>query len=244
MINAGVLGLVVIAMGLGPVAAQELRLMRLPGDTVDVHYTPGSLDRAAHVQRRLEVLAATLTDWTEYPVGLVVYVLDRQDWERSNAGPHYGVPGRVTGDALAIAAVGDMELARFWQHLLGRAAPQLPGVPLIGPPEGADALAISDLFLQLEATAAMLRQPGWTANTPLTTRLAVHLTAWDVLSVREPERVAQLERIFSDLGRWPRPASPDRGLVDRGVDWSRGALLPWREDRSRRNRQTAGEEDP
>lgn len=186
--------------------------MRLPGDTVDVHYSPGSLDRAAHVQKRLEALAATLIDWTKYPVGMSVYVLNRADWEAANAGPYYGVPGRVTGDALAIAAEGDMELASFWQHLLGHPAPQLPGVPLIGPPEGADALAVSDLFLQLEATASMLRQPGWTANSPLTTRLAVHLTAWDVLNQYEPHRLSEVNQIFADLGRWPTKALTDQSL--------------------------------
>lgn len=192
-----------VLSGAAAATAQDVHLMRLPGEAVEVMYSPGALDRAAHVQKRITALANTLRKWTEYPVGMTVYVLNREDWEASRAGPYYGVPGRVTGDALAIAAEGDMELAGLWQHLLGHPAPQLPGKPLIGPPEAADALAVSDLLLQLEATAAMLRQPGWAANTPLTTRLAVHLTAWDVLALLEPERLPVVNQVFTDLGRWP-----------------------------------------
>ena len=194
----------VIAVSAATVArAQDVHLMRLPGEAVEVMYSPGALDRAAHVQKRINAVATTLRKWMQYPVGMTVYVLNREDWEASRAGPYYGIPGRVTGDALAIAAEGDMELAGFWQYLLGRPAPQLPGTPLIGPPEAADALAVSDLMLQLEATAAMLRQPGWAANTPLTTRLSVHLTAWDILSLYEPHRVAEVSQVFADFGRWP-----------------------------------------
>lgn len=209
----------VLAISLGVASAmsaqppRDVHLLRLPGDTVDVMYSPGTLDRASHVQKRLEVLAATLRDWTRYPVGATVYVLNRSDWKATQAGPYYGVPGRVMGDALAIAADGDMELAGFWQYLLGRPAPQLPGVPLTAPPEGADALAMSDLLLQLEATASMLGQAGLSASSPINNRLAVHLTAWDILALHEPERVDELDRVFTDLGRWPTRPLDDRDLT-------------------------------
>jgi len=213
----------------------DVRLLRLPGDTVNVMYSAGTLDRASHVQRRLEALAGALTKWTKHPYGMTVYVLTRADWEASNAGPYYGIPGRVTGDSLSIAAEGDIELAAFWARLLGRPAARLPGYPLIGPAEGADALAVSDLFLQLESTAVMLRQAGWSSNTPLTMRLAVHLAAWDVLAVREPTRVGELDRVFADLARWPTEHEQGQGMeieawvsleseVYRASNWVRSAV--------------------
>lgn len=205
-IRGGVLAGVAMLAAVPGTSAQDVHLLRLPGEAVEVMYSPGTLDRAAHVQKRLQVLAGTLRDWTEQPVGMTAYVLSRDDWMASKAGPYYGIPGRVTGDALAVAADGDMRLAGFWQYLLGRPAPQLPGSPLVGPPEGADALAASDLMLQLEATDSMLRQAGWSANSPLTMRLAVHLTAWDILAMHEPNRMAAVQRIFTDLGRWPTQA--------------------------------------
>ncbi len=210
----GLLVAVLLSRALLPAGASaDVRLFRLPGDTVHVMYSAGTLDRAAHVQQRLEALAATLTKWTKHPYGMTVYVLTRADWGEANAGPYYGVPGQVTGDSLAIAAEGDIELASFWRRLLGRPAKRLPGYPLVGAPEGADALAVSDLFLQLEATAVMLRQAGWSSNTPLTMRLAVHLAAWDVLAMREPQRVREVERLFADLGRLSNPDDGEEGML-------------------------------
>ncbi len=211
--SGALLSCVLCALLLPSVAPADVQLLRLAGDTVDVMYSPGTLDRAAHVQRRLEVMAEDLRKWTQYPIHLTVYCLTRSDWEEANAGPYYGIPGRVTGDGIAIAAEGDLELAALWTRLLGHPPQPLPGSPLTGPPEGADALAATDLLLQLEGAAAMLRQTGWTADTPVAMRLAIHLAAWEVLAIREPSRVQEVGRFFSDLERWPTRLETNPGSM-------------------------------
>ncbi|MEM6796482.1 MAG: hypothetical protein AAF725_21095, partial [Acidobacteriota bacterium] len=97
-------------------APSEVSLATLPGNSTQMRYTLGALDRAARIQLRLEGMMRLSSRWAQ-PGTLTVYVLSRQEWATERIRMPYGVPIRVGPSGLAIPALGDTETARLWSNL-------------------------------------------------------------------------------------------------------------------------------
>src|SRR5688572_26625519 len=123
-------------------------LLNLRGARSQLRYTPGALDRAAHVQARLDTLAADFANWSGKRFALQGYVLGPEDWAAADMTAAYGLPERTGPGTVAVPAWGDERTVALWRDLLGGALPWGSGLPVRGTPEEAASLALSDLLLQ------------------------------------------------------------------------------------------------
>lgn len=176
-------------------------LLTLPGDAVVVNYAPGSLDRAYHVQQRLELLVGDASRWSGERLRLRVFVLGRAEWSEMGVGLPYGLPARLPGDVLAVPAAGDDGTVALWTRLRGAPPPALPGRPLAGTPQEAASLALSDLLTEIEAARTLLALARLRGETPWVHQVMAHLLALSAFERYERARLDEIGRFFSDLGR-------------------------------------------
>ena len=124
-------------------------LLDLPGDSVAVRYTHGSLDRAVQVQDNFELMVDDFRGWTRTKVGLLLFLLSREEWIELRYREPYGVPEAAGGRGIALPAWGDDGSVEVWQNLLGTRLPVLPDNPLRGTPDqdhgGVQAIADSKI---------------------------------------------------------------------------------------------------
>ncbi len=85
-------------------------LLDLPGDLAPVRYTPGTLDRAAAVQARFELLTEEFARTRFHATAIVLYVLSPEDWTAARLPNAYGEPQALVNDALVLPACADDEL--------------------------------------------------------------------------------------------------------------------------------------
>jgi len=197
-------------------------LLRLAGDRTDVRYTPGSLDRAANLQTRLELTARAFQKWAEVDFRPRVFVLTREEWRQARYAVPYGLPVRVGEAGLAVPAAGDPGTVALWSELLGGLLPAVQGTPMRGTPEELATMVLADVFVQLLASDVLLDAIGLTPEEPWLRGVAAHALTLSVVARLEPGRMPSLEILYQRLGQ--RHAPGTMSLRDYGstldlADW-------------------------
>lgn len=202
-------------------------LLALRGEAVVVNYSPGALDRAHHVQQRLELLTEDASRWMNTELRLRVFVLDRREWSEMGIGLPYGLPTRLAGNVLAVPAAGDDGTVTLWTRLCGEPPPPLPGRPLQGTAEEASSLALSDLLAEVEAARTLLSLAGIRGETAWVHQVMAHLLALAAFERYERARLDEIEEFFATLGRGV-DETPSLARYTEGVEL---ATLLWFESR-------------
>lgn len=196
----GCLGcLLVLAAGLAGEGQSSTYLLDLPGDTAAVRYSPGSLDRAVQLQDSFEALVEDVRGWTRSKVGLVVLLLNREEWQAAGLTRPYGVPEGAGGRGLAVPAWGDDGTVGLWRGLLGSRLPTLPDQPLRGTPEQSASLAVADLVGDLEGARILLRAAGISGSEPWVDHVLAHAVLLSNVQNHHRERLADVRMVFAGL---------------------------------------------
>jgi hypothetical protein len=225
--------------------AKYPELLRLPGHLVDVSYVPGALDRAAHVQKRLDGMVEALETLVKgRPVTLRAIVLDREGWEGARFERGWGLPARSAPAVLASPAEGDPDTVGRMRALTGGWLPDIPGEVLRGTPEGAASLMVSDALLQLEAANSLREQVGVRGAQPWITALLDHLLARLAWERTDPGGMPAIADLFDRMAVTAQAGVPPRLEdyradlpLEQAVAWHgaflRGADLVWVEKGNR-----------
>jgi hypothetical protein len=201
-------------------------LLDLPGDLVQVRYTPGALDRAASVQKRFEVLASEFARTGFAATAMVLYVLSPEDWAAAGLARPYGEPQALGTDALVVPAWADGPMVARVRAWLGGDIPLPVGAPLVATREEAGALAVSDVLASIEGARLLAKRARLEGDRPWIAPVAGHLVArlaWDRFEPgRMPGIAALVDAIAATGARDPGAARPAAG--------DRHALAAWSED--------------
>ncbi len=196
-------------------------LLRLPGDTVTVRYTPGSLDRAANLQTRLELVARSFKRWIGLKMEVEVYMLSREEWRQAGYDVPYGVPVRIGRRGLAAPAEGDHGTVELWADLLKGVLPAVAGNPIRGTPQQAATMILADFMSQLHMCELMIDEAQLAGNELWVRSLMTHLASVDFVGRQEAVRLGDLDTMYRLLAQdaGPRAFStrdygPDLSLRD------------------------------
>ncbi len=191
-------------------AAEAPYLLAIEGPPVSVRYSPGSLDRADQVQRRLVRLVAETGHRNLRQPVLLVELLRAEEWRGSGLAEPYGMPAIGGGGTLALPAWGDPETVALWRGLLDGWLPSAPGTPLRGSSEEAASLAGADLVGEVEAGRIVLSRLGLTGGEPWVDDLLACALAVTALQRNEPGRWAEVRQIHAALAARPEAARDER----------------------------------
>ncbi len=196
-------------------------LLTLPGNRVEVQYTPGSLDRAARLQTRLQLVTRTFSRKADQELSVVVYMLSREEWEQAGYPVSYGIPVRVGTQGIAVPAAGDEGTVTLWKGLLQGALPQVRGLPLRGTPEQASTMVMADLMSQLLVSEILVDVTGLTGDAPWVRGLMTHTSFLYGIRQHDPGRTGDLDVMYRRLAqasgnqRWSaRDYGPELALAD------------------------------
>jgi hypothetical protein len=195
-------------------------LLALHGETVAVRYAPGSLDRAAHLQDRLQTLVSDAGDWLRVRLDVRAYVLGPDEWAAAGVDRPYGLPARAAGHEIAAAAWGDDGSVALWRGILGGPLPWGEGVPVRGTVEEAASLALGDLLAQVEVGRMAVEAAGWRGD-PAALEVAAHVVAATAFAVHEPERLAEIRGVFARLEGLAPGATVGTGRDEQLSAWLR-----------------------
>jgi len=188
-------------------------LLELRGERAHFRYSPGSLDRAANIQYRLEAFTRGFEHWFNHPLEIVTYVLTRDEWKQTGLPVAYGVPVRVGTHGIAVAAFGDAETIRLWSDQLSGVLPSISGFPLRGSPQEAASLAVADTFVQLLAGEIFVDDMGLGGDARWVRGLAAQLAALTVAQRLGTDRVEDLDALYRLISqRRPEKAFSARDL--------------------------------
>lgn len=194
-------------LGVAPAAAQDmpflLDLPVTPDRAAAVRYTPGSLDRAAHVQNRYSLLADDFNRWGGRRLPLLVVLLSREDWQRLGVQLPFGFPVRLPNGTVMLAAWGDGGTVELWQQLLAEGLPALDGTPIRGTTEEAASLLITDLLGQVEAARGLLSRGGFGSPQPRIADLMAHTLALSAVLNHDRGRLGLLDDLYRQLETAP-----------------------------------------
>ncbi len=174
-------------------------LLDLPGDLVQVRYTPGALDRAAALQKRFELLAGEFARTGFKATAMVVYVLSPEDWAAAGLARPYGEPVALATDALVLPAWADAALIARVRGWLGGDIPLPAGLPLLATREEAGALGVSDLLAQIEGGRLLAQRAHLAGDRPWIAPVVAHLVArlaWDRF---EPGRMPEIAALLDAM---------------------------------------------
>jgi hypothetical protein len=174
-------------------------LLAYRGEQVAVRYSPGTLDRAVHVVRRLDLVVGELSKPLGRKFPLTVVVLSREEWEARDLSRTYGLPQPLSVASVAVPASGDPGTVRKWKSWLGSELPDLGGVPMAGTAEDAASLMLSDVVLQVEICEILLERTAVGQAEPWIRGLLSHLAAISLWSAFEPSRSAEIALIWSRI---------------------------------------------
>lgn len=174
-------------------------LLRLGGDRAQLHYTPGSLDRTANLQRRLELVARGFERWTDHPIDYTVFVLNRREWQEAGIDVDYGMPVRVGTRGIAVPARGDAGTVELWAGLLDGMLPSVAGTPVLGTPQEAASLVVSDVVAQLLASQILVETVGLVGDEPWVRGLTAHLAALSAVERLGTDRPEDLAVFYRQL---------------------------------------------
>ncbi len=196
-------------------------LLRMNGDFATMRYTPGSLDRAANLQSRLEVSARQFKRWVDVKLEIEVYVLSREEWQQARYDVPYGVPVRVGRRGLAAPAEGDAGTVELWADLLQGMLPAVAGNPIRGTPQQTATMVLADLITQLQVAEILVDEVGIGGDQQWVRGLMTHLASVDLVRRFEPVRLGDLDTMYQLLAQNPGPRAysardydPDLGLSD------------------------------
>lgn len=208
------------AHGADPVpAGLRVSLLLLDGEGCRVRYSPGTLDRAAHVQDWVcELTAGGARLGGQSP--LEVLVLDREDWQRAQLACAYGLPCATAGGAVALPAAGDASTVELWTAALGE-LPAVGGTPMLGTPEEAASLMPADALAIPMVARQQVTAAGFAAEEPWVLELLAHLLAVD--AARKSERGAGIAAFWARVRRRAGEQSPPVGEL--AVEMARQARL-------------------
>ncbi|MDH3744099.1 MAG: hypothetical protein OES47_03240 [Acidobacteriota bacterium] len=192
----------VLSFWSGVVRAELPFLLDLPAtraNSASIRYTPGSLDRASHVQARLGFLVHDFGRWTGYKLPLHAYLLSRREWEAIGVRIPYGLPVRLPDGGLVLSAWGDAQMVALWRDLLDGDLPALEGTPLRGTSEEASSLLGLDLLAQVEAARTLVARAGFAAAEPKIHDLLAHTLAAGAFGRHEAARLDDIVTVFERL---------------------------------------------
>jgi hypothetical protein len=181
-----------------PVSPSE-PLLGYRGLEVAIRYSPGALDRAVHVSKRLDLVVAELEKPLHLALPITAMVLRREDWERRGLTRAYGLPQPLSVGTIAVPAEGDRATVRRWKTWLGTDLPDLGGVPIIGTAEDASSLMLADIVLQVEICELILDRTPAAAAEPWIRGLLSHLAALSLWTRFEPSRRPEIEMVWTRL---------------------------------------------
>lgn len=190
-------------------------LLLLPGRYCEVRYAPGSLDRVAALQQRLDVLVEALMPVVPKRAGPLIprlRVLDRERWEAAGIPRPWGLPAQVGALEFAVAATGDPETVELARRLTGGFLPPLPGDPLIGTAEEAASLVVADTILQAELGAAWAEASGVRGAQPWIDGLIAQALARIAWEQTDPGQMPAIADLFD------RFAAARGGVAARRLD--------------------------
>ena len=185
-------------------------LLALEGPPATVRYSPGSLDRADRVQRRLARLVAETGHRRLRQQLLVAELLRAEEWRQSGLAEPYGLPAISGTGSLAVPAWGEPEIVELWRRLLDGWLPSSPGTPLRGTPEEAASLEAADLVGEVEASRILLSKLGLTGSEPWVDDLLACTVAASALMRNEPGRWAEVRQLHARLAARPEAARDER----------------------------------
>ncbi len=209
---AGAWAIAGIAVGgalAAPAAGREVNLpslLRLHGERGPVRYSPGALDRAAHVQARLETLAVDFSRWGSQHYAFQAYVLAPEDWAAAGLRQPYGLPSRSGARGLAVPAWGDEQSVGLWKRLLGGELPWGPDMPVRGTTEEAASLALADVILQVDCARLFVAGERLDGDAPWIAELTAHAVALQAFASHEAGRLAEIADVWVRLGARGRPS--------------------------------------
>ncbi len=196
-------------------------LLRLNGDFATMRYTPGSLDRAANLQFRLEEAARAFKRWVGTRLEVEVYVLSREEWSQARYDVPYGVPVRVGRRGLAVPAEGDPGTVELWADQLQGMLPAVSGTPIRGTPQQAATMILADIITQLQMSEILVDEIGIAGDEQWVRGLMTHLASVDLVRRYEGVRLKDLDTMYQLLTQNPGPRAyssrdygPDLGLSD------------------------------
>ena len=176
-------------------------LLRLSGDFATVRYTPGSLDRAANLQSRLELAARAFKRWVDTRLEVEVYVLSREEWLQAGYDVPYGVPVRVGRRGLAAPAEGDDGTVELWAKLLHGMLPAVAGVPIRGTPQQTATMILADFVTQLQVSEILAEEIGIAAEEHWVRGLSTHVTSVALVRRFEAMRLKDLDTLYQLAAR-------------------------------------------
>jgi hypothetical protein len=177
------------------------QLLTLRGAYSSVLYAPGSLDRAAHVQARLDNLTLQVRDWCSQPLSFTAYVLTREDWEKGRLNRPYGLPVMGMGVTLLLPARGDEETVDLWRGLIKGPLPAPPDMPMVGTPQEAASLLLADLVSVPELMRGLTHHMGIAPAEPWIAHTVAHLTTYLYATRREKPLIPQMDTFYHYIGR-------------------------------------------
>jgi hypothetical protein len=174
-----------------------------------VRYTT-ALDRAHHVLQRLDLLAFYFNRWSDAPVSLAVYIMDRDEWGLAGLETPYGLPIRSGPTSIIAPAAGDDKTVLLWQEVLGQQGlPNIDGQPIYGTRRQAASLLASDTLMQVEASRAFVERGGLVGGQGWIADLMSHVVSSWIVSKHETGRIQEIHSLFGLLEQ--RYGSPGTG---------------------------------
>lgn len=196
-------------------------LLRLSGDRTTIYYTPGSLDRAANLQQRLERVTRGFERWADRRLDLKIFLLSRREWEEAGISVPYGVPVRAGAYGILAPARGDTETVELWLELLDGRLPNIVGTPVLGSPEELASLVMADVLVQLLAGEILVDSLGLAGDAPWVRPLMTQLAALTAVQRAGTDRPEDLAVMWGQLAKLRPPRSfavtdysPDLSLVE------------------------------
>ncbi len=191
-------------------AAQAPYLLSLEGPPATVRYSPGALDRADQMQRRLTRLVAETGHRKLRQPLLVVELLRAEEWRQAGLVEPYGLPAISGTGTLALPAWGDPETVSLWRDLLGGGLPPSWGTPLRGSTEEAASLEGADLVGDVEASRIVLSKLGLTGSEPWIDDLLACALAVSASRRGAPGRWPQVHQFYTRLAERPEAFRDER----------------------------------
>jgi hypothetical protein len=182
----------------------------MEGPPVTVRYSPGSLDRASRVQRRMTRLVAESGHRKLLQQLLEIDLLRPEEWRSYGLAEPYGMPAITGSGSLALPAWGGAETVALWQRLLGGWLPSTPGSPMRGSPDETASLEGADLMGEVEASRIVLSRLGIVGNEPWMNDLMACVLAVSAVQRSEPGRWAEVRQFHSRLAVRPEAAGDQR----------------------------------
>lgn len=162
-----------------------------------VRYSPGSLDRASHLQTRLALLSEDFRRWTGESIPLGAVLLSRAEWESVELAVPYGLAARLGNGEVALSAWGDIGTVRLWRGLLGGRLPELEGHPLHGTKDEAASLLLADVLAQGIASRSLLERAGYAGIHPVVLNFAAHVVSLAASNRHEPMTLGEIRRMYA-----------------------------------------------